>query len=301
MSVWHCEKREAGMTFNWKHSAGAFALSVAMLSMSATAQVAITAKPVKPPAVEKRCMGPGCPGQDGTSVARNADGGCTVPRCFKPGQAPNSNAKRSLNPPSYVIIDGHIYVLAFRMGKTDAGSPPPYNPMPSEAYYRSTLTGEFARVFDPGGKRMDWKNYGPGHKFAPGEVQIVSDPEDAFIDVGATDYKFNFIPTDRSVYPPMEEIDTVLKVVRVKSKKTVKSFDTETGKLEYYNRIAVGCGKSQSCGSGPVIILMLDKVKGRWIIPPFIDPDFIAASDKGLFKWQYEVGPGGILRPVPSL
>ena len=38
------------MNFNWKHGAGALALSVAMLSMSATAQVAPAGKPVKPPA-----------------------------------------------------------------------------------------------------------------------------------------------------------------------------------------------------------------------------------------------------------
>ncbi len=275
------------MKLNWKHTAGAFALSFAMLGMSATGPANAQIKPA------------GSPQQ---SAERNVEGGCTTPRCFKPGQAPNTNTQRSLNPPSYVIIDGHIYVLAFRMGKKDTGAPPPYNPMPSEAYYRSTLTGEFARVFDPGGKKMDWKKYGPGHKFARGEVQIVSDPEDAFIDVGATDYKLNFIPTDRNYYPLIEEgDDTVLKVVRIKSKKTVKSFNLETGRLEYYNRVAVSCGgKSPVCGTGPVIILMLDKVKQQWIIPPFIDPNFIAAGEKGLFKWQYEVGPGGVLTPAPS-
>ena len=38
------------MNFNWKHGAGALALSVAMLSMSATAQVAPAGRPVKAPA-----------------------------------------------------------------------------------------------------------------------------------------------------------------------------------------------------------------------------------------------------------
>jgi hypothetical protein len=274
--------KEAEMKLNWKHTAGAFALSIGILGMTA--------------------VGPANAQAPQQSTERNVEGGCTTPRCFKPGQAPNSNAKKSLNPPSYLIIDGHIYVLVFKMGRTDTGAPPPYNPMPSDAYYLSTLTGEFARVFDPGGKRMDWKKYGPGHKFTPGEVQILSDPEDAFIDVGATDYKYNFLPTDRSYYGAVEEIDTVLKVVRIKSKKIVKSFNRETGKLEYYNKVAVSCGgNSKVCGTGPVIILMLDKVKGRWIIPPFVDPNFIAPADKGLFERRYEIGPDGSLIPARSL
>ena len=40
------------MNFNWKHTTGALALSVAMLSMSATAQVAPAVKPVKAPVEE---------------------------------------------------------------------------------------------------------------------------------------------------------------------------------------------------------------------------------------------------------
>jgi hypothetical protein len=45
-------KEQAGMTINWKHKTGVLALSVAMLSVSAGAQVAPAGKPVKAPVEE---------------------------------------------------------------------------------------------------------------------------------------------------------------------------------------------------------------------------------------------------------
>lgn len=225
---------------------------------------------------------------------KNVEGGCTTPRCFKPGQQPNSNAKRSMNPPSYVIIDGHIYVLAFRIGKTNPGDPPPYNPMSNEAFYRSVVTGQFVRVFDHGGKRMDWSKLQGDFKIPRGNVEILPDPPEGFIDVAATDYKFNFIPTDKSYYTDIDETDYSKLVIRVFPIKWLKSYNKVTGRVEYFNRMISGCGKGRGCGIDPRIIIQLERHKdGRWIVPPFIDPNSIAPADRGIFKWTYEIGPDG--------
>jgi hypothetical protein len=69
------------MKFGWKYKTGALALSVAMLSMSATAQVAAKGKSsvIKPPinlapaTPKNKCHGPGCHMQDGSAVSESTE------------------------------------------------------------------------------------------------------------------------------------------------------------------------------------------------------------------------------------
>ena len=201
-----------------------------------------------------------------------------------------------MNPPSYVIIEGHIYVLAFKIGKTNPGDPPPYNPMSNEAFYRNVVTGDFARVFDLGGKRMDWSKLQGDFKIPRSNVEMLPDPPEGFTDVAATDFKFNYIPTTKTYFQPdLDEIDPVLKVVRVYPKKWIKSYNKDTGQITYFNRMVSGCGKGGAgCMREPIMLiqLMLDK-QGRWIVPPFVDPKSIASTDRGIFRWTYEIGPDG--------
>jgi hypothetical protein len=68
------------MKFGWKYKTGALALSVAMLSMSATAQVAVKGQSgvitppinVAPATTKNKCHGPGCHMQDGSAVTESA-------------------------------------------------------------------------------------------------------------------------------------------------------------------------------------------------------------------------------------